>query len=242
MNDKKKQDTASSAVSSWGEWFNRTAQYYQDPLMKMAYYRDGQSGQPVQEQVMRAMYDDIWRKLDPRPEHAVLDVGCGVGLWEKNYTPKVQKIIGTDISLNMIQDACRLNPKCSFLVCRAESLPFKAESFDRILCYGVFLYFSNKKMAEDVLDGFLRVMKKDGLLLIGDILEPWEKQTQANKKEKITPWWPGRLNHRLSKLYLPRSFFLEYCEKNNLRCAILEQTIQGRMLPSPRYDVAIRLQ
>ena len=47
------------------------------------------------------------------------------------------------------------------------NLPFKAKTFDKVICYGVFLYFDDKEYAQRAAEELLRVAKKS--VLIGEL-------------------------------------------------------------------------
>src|SRR3989338_7623814 len=161
-----------SRADSWAQWFERCARHYKDPRMKMAYYRDGRSGKPVSIKVMRAIQKDIWKKLKPAPHSRILDAGGGIGLFSRSFQYQTKSVVGTDISPTMMRDARRLNPNGKFVVCDIGLLPFMRGSFDRILCYSVFHYLKNTAQAIKALDEFMRVVKKNGSVMIGDVLYP----------------------------------------------------------------------
>jgi len=232
---------SNTSAASWAEWFDRSAKHYKDPMMKMAYYLDGQTGTPVSLEVMQATSRDIWNKLMTQPQHTVLDVGCGVGLFIKEYAARAKNIIGTDTSLQMIKAAQKNNPRNDFFVCAADQLPFNDRQFDRLLCYGVFHYLPDEKTVKHTVAEFVRVVKPDGLIVIGDVLAETSPFSGPSAPKKVTRWWPAQLNHRLTKFKLPPNFFLDYCREKNYPCEILEQHIPGRILPDSRYDVRIRV-
>ena len=226
-------------VSSWAEWFDRCAQHYQDPRMKMAYYKDGATGEPVSMETLRAIHEDVWKKLRATSQCALLDVGSGIGLFVQAFQDHLRRIVGTDIALTMMKDAAAINPRGTFLQCDVASLPFSSKSFDRLLCYSVFHYLQDDVHAQKTIDEFRRVVKTDGLILIGDVLYPPEK-IASQKTLAMTQWWPSCLNHRLKKKAFPPDFFIHYCQKNGVSCEILTQDIEGKD-KEERYDVAIRL-
>jgi len=200
--------SSSTPVGSWADWFDRAAEVFDDPRMKIAYYRDGDTGEPYSYDSMKITYCDLWDKLKPNPTDTVLDVGCGVGFFEKTYANQVKSIVGTDIALHMITSAYQLNPNGTFLVCNAESQPFKDNQFDRILCYGVTQYLPSKTEIKTMLNEFVRISRNNARIVIGDILEPAEEASNAYKKQspRGKRWWPESLDHSLTKLYLPREF------------------------------------
>jgi len=50
-------------------------------------------------------------------------------------------------------------------------LNFESETFDRILSYSIFHYFPSIEYGYNTIDEMIRVCKKGGLILIGDILD-----------------------------------------------------------------------
>lgn len=233
-------------ASSWAQWFDRCADYYKDPRMKMSYYKDGKTGQPVSKTELQAIHKDVWRKIDAKPDSRILDVGSGIGLFIQAFQNKVKKMVGIDISLNMMKDASALNPKGIFLQCTVSRLPFSPNSFDRILCYSVFHYLKDNLQAEQTLREFCRITKKDGMIFIGDLLLPspkpgnlpQKKLDPSNKKTK--KWWPSILDHSLEKKSFDPKFFLTYCKTEKLKCDILRQDIKSKPTSSSRYDVLIK--
>ena len=239
-NPKRNKNGNALSVNSWSEWFDRAAQVFDDPRMKIAYYKSGKTGEPYPEDAVRLTHQGIFDKLQPRPADWLLDVGCGVGFFTKFFSGKVKRIVGTDVSPHMIKTAATLNPRGAFCVARADVLPFKEKLFDRIFSYGVTQYLPNEATVERMLDEMRRLLKVKGKILVGDILEPVQEVDNKSYNKptpKSKPWWPGSLDHNLSKLYLSRKFFLKYCEKHPLSCRFFKQEIPGRSIPTPRYDV-----
>lgn len=236
-----KRKQSASPVSSWSEWFERSARHYQDPRMKMAYYFDGR---PDPMKVIKAIHHDVWRKLKATKNSTLLDVGSGVGLFFEAFNKKLKHIVGTDVSLSMLRDARKLNPKGAFLLCDASSLPIVSQSFDRILCYSVFHYLSGPSKATKVLDEFTRVVKEGGSILIGDVLNTQTQKKKFHSHQSGNPlasrWWPPTLAHNLDKQQFSPSFFKNYCRQRKFRCAILRQNIPGKPTADSRYDVVIK--
>ena len=230
-----------SEITSWAEWFERRAQYYEDPLLKMAYYVDGR---PIPMEVMQATIEDVWEKLHATSECSVLDIGGGVGLFTQAFEPRVRLMIGTDISFTMVQDAYRLNPDGMFLVCEAATLPFGSGSFDRILCYSVFHYFSDLSRARKALDESVRVVKNGGLILVGDVphaqrLE--QKHTCEAIVERPIHYYPASLQHNLTQMSYELEFFVRFSTANGHRCECLMQDIKGKPSSSCRFDILIEV-
>ncbi len=229
----------SAPIKTWSEWFERAARHYKDHRMKMSYYRDAQTGRPVPFTVMKRIYRDIWKKLKARKHHSLLEVGCGVGYFYRDYQKKVKRMTGTDISAKMVEDARRVNPRGKFFTCESHKLPFPGNSFDRLLCFSVFHYFSSLAYTRKVLNEFDRVTAPGAIILIGDLVLPGSDKKSATHNGAAKAWWPDFLSHRLKKLRFRPDFFKKYCRQKGFKCEILRQRIPGRFLPETRYDVRI---
>jgi len=230
-------------IKSWSQWFDECAKHYKDVRMKMAYYEDGK---PLSLSVMKQIRRDVLEKFPVTKTMRLLDVGGGVGLFSQAYQRRVKQIILTDISESMIRVARQMNPRETCLVCDAAHLPFEKKSFDRLLCYSVFHYFSGISHVRKVLDEFVRLMKPNGMIFIGDVLYPQEElrkkiSSVAQYPLSKTLKWPTKLSHNLSKLKISTTFFCDYAKRKNLKCRILLQDIPGKKTSFSRYDVVLKL-
>ena len=108
----------------------------------------------------------IKERLKIKPSDRVLDLGCGAGLFGKHIGEC--DYIGVDYSLPQIKKLLSLVGRPA-LVCQANNLPFKDNYFDKIICYGVFFYFNNKRYANEVMEEMQRVCKPEGLIYIWDL-------------------------------------------------------------------------
>lgn len=231
-----------SPVSSWPQWFERSARHYRDVRMKMAYY---EFGKPLSAEVMARIHRDVLNKFPVTRSCRMLDVGGGVGLFSQIFKRRIKQVTLTDISLTMLKSAQELNPKNPGLVCDASSLPFKKNSFERVLCYSVFHYLAGQAAARKVLEEFVRVTKPGGAIFVGDILYPdaiakraIEGQPQITTAAKKL-FWPKKLSHHLSKKKFAPEFFKNFCKRSGLKCSILGQDIPGKATSFLRYDVLI---
>ncbi|MBI3249162.1 MAG: class I SAM-dependent methyltransferase [Deltaproteobacteria bacterium] len=74
----------------------------------------------------------------------VLEVGCGTGHWLKVLAGRSGFLAGFDLSANMLQRAHELVPEAPLVRGRAETLPYRAQSFDRVFCINAFHHFTDK--------------------------------------------------------------------------------------------------
>jgi demethylmenaquinone methyltransferase/2-methoxy-6-polyprenyl-1,4-benzoquinol methylase len=89
-------------------------------------------------------------RIDLQKSDIVLEVGCGTGLLVNFMQEKVGKIVGVDLSRQMVEKG-RQRFYGEFLVCDAESLPFREGTFDKVLSFTVIQNLeSPSKMLEEV--------------------------------------------------------------------------------------------
>lgn len=100
---------------------------------------------------------DIIRKLNPEN---ILDVGCGGGLFIKELQKYGYKIIGIDMSYNLLS---KIKENKILLSAKISSLPFKDKTFSCILCTEVLEHIldMNKSLQE-----LKRVSKPNSYLII----------------------------------------------------------------------------
>jgi len=131
--------------------------------------------------------EKIKNSLEVKNKMTVLDLGCGPGILTSCIAPFSKMIIGFDITPEMITKAkirCSTNKNAVFLMGDAECLPFKDNSFDRIVTRLTFHHFTN---VEKVLSEMYRILKFGGKAIIVDIISS-EKKSEAeihNALEKI---------------------------------------------------------
>jgi ubiquinone/menaquinone biosynthesis C-methylase UbiE len=111
-----------------------------------------------------------WKLL--APECVVLDLGCGIGRFERALAPHVGKVIGIDVSPGMIAEARR---RCSDLtnvvlnVCDGRDLAsFDDRSLDLVLAVDSFPYLvaADPALAARHVSDAARLLRPGGALLI----------------------------------------------------------------------------
>jgi ubiquinone/menaquinone biosynthesis C-methylase UbiE len=95
----------------------------------------------------------------------ILDVGCGGGRDSLHFMEKGYDVTGVDLSSGMLEEAKRRVPNVKFMKMNMLNLEFPAASFDGIWCCASLLHIK-KADAPEVLRGFSRVLKDDGVLFI----------------------------------------------------------------------------
>ncbi|MFA5236289.1 MAG: methyltransferase domain-containing protein [Methanoregula sp.] len=94
---------------------------------------------------------------------ALLDIGCGTGLFVEKYLHNGGTAVGIDLSRNMIEHARTRCACCDFTVGTGEAIPFHNNSFDAISSILVFSYLRDP---ETMLDEAYRVLRPGGAISI----------------------------------------------------------------------------
>ncbi len=123
---------------------------------------DGKFVEPMYEEVIK-------RILELKPRN-ILDVGCGPGSVLVHLKNKNIGLHGLDISEKMIEEAEKnLGQDVDLRVGDSESMPWLDNSFDIILCNASFHHYPNPLKS---LKEMKRLLKKDGVLIIGEPTAP----------------------------------------------------------------------
>jgi ubiquinone/menaquinone biosynthesis C-methylase UbiE/3',5'-cyclic AMP phosphodiesterase CpdA len=91
-----------------------------------------------------AHLDDL---LQLDSNHAALDVGCGTGNYTTPFVNRVQKLIGLDISAEMLGEARLKTDRIEWVESNALDTPFGAAFFDRIWGISTLHYFRGDDQA-----------------------------------------------------------------------------------------------
>ena len=100
--------------------------------------------------------------LDPMPQHRILDLGAGGG-WASDWLQRLGlSVVATDLSSELLEIARQrlVDSGRAGVVCGdSEALPFRASSFDRVLCLNAMHHMPN---VGNALREIVRVLSADG--------------------------------------------------------------------------------
>lgn len=114
----------------------------------------------------------------------LLDCGCGNGRFFQYYPPGILTV-GIDASLNLLR-VCREKGRYKYLVCcELEHIPFRDESFDRLVCVRVIQHLHRQR--EAVIE-MSRVCKPEGEATIHCYNE-WNSKSVV-KHLRMSRWAP----------------------------------------------------
>lgn len=114
--------------------------------------------------------DEIVLQLSPGwGGRRVLEIGVGTGRWTTLLLKQGARVVGLDISPSMVRIAAekirdsQMGGNAALLLADAAKLPFKASSFDGLLCLNVF---SHLRDHQQCLREVARVLRPGGFLVV----------------------------------------------------------------------------
>lgn len=133
----------------------------------------------------------IYSRLNVKNGHKILVIGCGAGSDEKNIKKLYPEtnIFSIDISEEMIKQARTNNSPSHFLISLAEALPFKNNSFDRVLSREVIEHVIDPQM---MLKEIFRILKPNRIAVI-----------TTENEESLSPvnFYNDIIRNKLAKLF-----------------------------------------
>jgi ubiquinone/menaquinone biosynthesis C-methylase UbiE len=129
--------------------------------------------------------DELIAKRFEPSKRVLLEIGCGSGRMTEFMAYDFKKVIGADISGEMIkQGRKRLKrfDNVELVETNGETLPLLRNSVDIVFSYLVFQHMKTRYMVESNFKEVYRVLKPGGLLKV---------RVRADKLDSMDPWWAG---------------------------------------------------
>lgn len=138
---------------------------------------------PLRFGVYKKIFNDIDNKLNFKQTDFVLDLGGGTGLIAKRIISKcaaVELADGAESALAVARKKLNGFNNVSYRLTNIEKvLPYKDNSFDKVVCYGVVQCLSDYKYFVSLLKELIRIVRPNGgMILIGDI--PLDEKYKLN--------------------------------------------------------------
>ena len=143
------------------EVFNKLAKEYQDKYMDVSLYAD--------------TFDFFCNNIKKKNAE-VLELGCGPGNITKYLLKKRPdlKILGVDLSLNMIRLAKNNNPDAEFQLMDCKNIGMIKKKYDAIMC-GFCLPYLSKKEAIQLINDASKLLGSKSILYLSTIEDDYSK-------------------------------------------------------------------
>lgn len=113
----------------------------------------------------------ILYQLNARKDNIVCEFGCGTG----SLSSLIGKSVGRNVGVDFSEARATKNKKAEILINDSFNVELKDNCIDRTFCFSLFNFLTLEESIA-TLEEMFRVTKKDGFILIGDILkEEFEK-------------------------------------------------------------------
>lgn len=124
------------------------------------------SSQTLSSLVHQLTYNPIYWRLKEliKPKDLILEAGCGFSQWVYRLDSLGFKVVGVDFAEKTVKKIKSKYPKLNIKLADVRKLPFKKNSVDVYLSFGVIEHFDEGP--EEVLSEAYRVLKPGGLLFI----------------------------------------------------------------------------
>jgi len=119
----------------------------------------------LQRALYTAVQDRVLAELQARRPVAVLDVGCGTGIFADRLDRELAPggVAGCDLSGGMLAEAAARSRRVGWLRGDSARLPFRSATFDAVVCTMAFHFFDQPQAWSD----FHRVLTPGGHALVG---------------------------------------------------------------------------
>jgi|GEM_PF-748958 len=101
--------------------------------------------------------------LNPNPNEKICDIACGCGEYDKKLLARGSNVVGVDIDPRSIKVAKNLVRDGEFIISNAEKLPFKSNTFDKVISVCALEHFEDDRLA---ICEMYRILKPNGYLVL----------------------------------------------------------------------------
>jgi len=132
------------------------------------YWEDrwGNSGVDENEFKNEDIYPIKYAKIAIKKNDKILEAGCGAGRVYFHYTNQGFDVKGIEYSKNAIKNILEKDPSAKVIQGSITNLPYKNNSFDTILAFGLYHNIENENDIQKSFDETYRVLNHGGKLVI----------------------------------------------------------------------------
>ena len=179
------------------------------------YYINSDFGKKITEKQFRISgFEDCEKYLSedkliiPYFDKTFLEIGAGIGRMTEFIPMLFRKVIGIDISGEMIKqgkERLKVRDNIELIETDGNTIPLKNDSVDVAFSYLVFQHMKSKEMVESNFKEVYRVLKPKGLFKV---------RLRTDKLKDLDIWWGGvcYTDHEIAKLVKDIGFKLEKFE------------------------------
>ncbi len=130
---------------------------------------------------------DIATKLNLGEKERLVELGCAGAWLLEGLAGRIKRTFGLDFSHFMLKSALRRSKRYRLVGGELGLLPFRADSFDGVLCIYVFINLTDDGYVKQSIREILRVLKRGGRALVGQLPDDtMSAQYEKAKKEYFT--------------------------------------------------------
>lgn len=181
--------------------FNKYADKYQDKFMNVDLYK--------------ASLDVFCRHLTSK-RATILELACGPGnitQYLLSQNPEL-KILGTDLSPNMIRLAQKNNPEATFQILDSRRMLSLAKTFDGLMCGFLLPYLSKEEVLQLIKDATI-LLNENGVIYISTMEDDYGK----------SGFEKGSAGDEIFMYYHEAEYLIDYLENNGFEVLDIERKI-----------------
>lgn len=103
--------------------------------------------------------------LLPRHPH-ILEAGCASGRESAYFIKKNARVVGVDLSKNLLRIARRNNPRAKYIRANFLRIPKRANVFDGVFAHAALVHLETIREVRQALREFYRVVKPGGIVYV----------------------------------------------------------------------------
>ena len=177
------------------------------------------------------MLQSIKDNLQIKHDGCLIDLGCGGGWILRSLQECVSSAYGLDFAQGMLRSAHRMFLDGRLVCAEIGNLPFRDGTFDYVLSYFVFLNVINDHYIEKSLKEIIRVLRKGGRALIGQMPDKAKSPDYEQAKESYLRYCQKnfRMGKNMREIHRPPSRLFD---KSALAAFLASEKISYELLKS----------